>query len=121
MHAFAGLIALTALWCGIVAGHAQDVTTGATLLCASAADAKEYATVHRDDVQPAIQSATDGTSCRTADVAFVAGKKTDRLRLQDATYVLTEIVIVAVKTPYGYLSTDSSPAFTWLKVEERAV
>jgi hypothetical protein len=114
------LAATVASFVGI-ATQVEDVATGTALVCANATDAKEYASIHRDSVQNAIESQTDGKSCLVADVAFLTVKQSDRMRLNDATYVLTEILVIAIKTPFGYLSLDSSPAYTLVKVEERSI
>lgn len=101
-----------------VSAQAQDVRTGDALICASAGDARDYAATHQDKVQTAIDSETDGKSCLVAKIAFVAGKQTDRLQQNDATYIVTEILVVAINTPYGYLKIHPSVAYTLLKLQE---
>lgn len=105
----------------IVSAQAQEVKTGDALICATAADARDYAATHEDKVQAAIDSVTDAKSCLVTKVAFVPGKQTDRMQQKNATYVVTEILVVAVNTPYGYLSIHPSVAYTLLKLEEERV
>jgi hypothetical protein len=106
----------------IAPAQAQEVQTGEALMCATAADAKDYAAAHEDKPQAAIESVTDAKACRVAKIAYVPGKQTERLQLKDATYIVTEILVVAVGTPYGYLSMrPPNIAYTLLKLKEEAV
>ena len=102
--------------------QAQEVKTGHALICATADDARDYAAAHQDKVQTAIDSETHAKACLVAKIAFVPGNRTDRLQQKNATYVVTEILIVAVGTPYGYLSMQPpNIAYTLLKLQEEGV
>ena len=46
------------------------------------------------------------------------GKQTERIEDKDTTYILTEILIVAVKTPYGLLRMRPNLAYTLMPVNE---
>jgi hypothetical protein len=101
--------------------HAQAVRTGDAVICATLADARAYAATHKDKIQSAIDSETNAKACLVAKIAFVPGKVTERMQQKDATYMVTEILVVAVSTPFGYLSIYPSPAYTLLRLEEKRV
>jgi hypothetical protein len=108
----------------VVAAHAQvkdEIRTDDVVICATAADAKDYAATHKDTIQRSIESERDGRACLVANVAFMAGRQSERFQHKDATYVVTEILIVGVKTRYGLLSMRPNLAYTLLKVEEEKV
>jgi len=42
----------------------------------------------------------------------------DRVRNKDGSYAVTEILIVGVATPYGFLPIEPSVVYTLLKVTE---
>jgi len=105
----------------MVSAPAQEVRTGDAVMCATAGDARDYAAIHQDRVQTTIESERDAKSCLVARIAFVPGKETDRLQQKDATYIVTEILVVAVSTPYGYLTVYPNIAYTLQKIKEKRV
>jgi len=111
------MLALSTLM--IIAANAQEVRTGETVICQTLGDARAYAATHRDKIQAAIDSETHAKACLVAKVAFVPGKEADRMEQKDATYTVTEILVVAVSTPYGLLSIYPSQAYTLLKIDEK--
>ena len=113
-------IGMAILW--PCAASAQPATTLAdVVICATAADAKTYATTHKDAIQKAIDSAIDGKACLVARIAFVAGKQSDRIAHRDATYAVTEIMIVGVSTPLGVLGIAPNRAYTLLRLQDQGV
>lgn len=120
MRKYLGFIVGAVLSVVLIAfADSQEVSTGDIVICATAADARNYAATHRDRIQTAIDNEADDKSCLVAKIAFVPGKESDRLQQQDATYIVTEILVVAVSTPYGYLSIRPSPAYTLLKLGDK--
>jgi len=114
------LVGVATLWCSAVS--AQPATTLAdAVICATAADAKTYATTHRDAIQNAIAGEITGKACVVAKVAFVPGKQSDRIEQKDATYAVTEITIVGVSTPLGVLGIPPNAAFTLLRLQNQGV
>jgi hypothetical protein len=114
------LIGAATLWSS--ASFAQPTTTLAdVVVCASAADAKNYATTHKDAIQNAIAGEITGKACVVAKVAFVPGKQSDRLEQKDATYAVTEITIVGVSTPLGVLRIAPNLAYTLLRLPDQGV
>jgi hypothetical protein len=93
-------------------------TADGVLVCATAADAKNYAALHKNGIRNAIEGEIDAKACLIAKVAFLPGKQTERIEDKDTTYVLTEIMIVAVKTPYGMLKMRPNLAYTLMPVDE---
>ncbi len=93
-------------------------TADAVLICATAADAKNYAALHKNAIRTAIEGEIDAKACLIAKVAFLPGKQTERIEDKDTTYILTEILIVAVKTPYGMLKMRPNLAYTLMPVDE---
>jgi hypothetical protein len=107
----------------LVGAKAEDgtVQTSGALICGSAQQAKEFAAQHPGNLQSALPTAnTHGAAgaCLFAQVAFVAGKAMDRIEQPNVTYVVTEIVIVGVATPYGIIAVKPNVAYTVLKVKE---
>ena len=96
----------------------DEVRTDGALVCATEADAKNYAMLHKDQIQTSIEGEKDAKSCLVVKVAFVPGKQSDRFQQKDATYAVTEILIVAVKTPYGFVSMRPNLAYTLLRLNE---
>jgi|SRR5215510_845068 len=93
-------------------------TADGVLVCATAADAKNYAALHKNAIRSAIEGEIDAKACLIAKVAYLPGKQTERIEDKDTTYILTEILIVAVKTPYGMLRMRPNLAFTLMPVDE---
>jgi len=121
MHTFAQLlIGVAVVWSS--AASAQPATTLAdVVICATAADAKNYAIAHRDAIQSAIDRTIDGKACVVARIAFVPGKQSDRIEHKDATYAVTEIMIVGVSTPLGVLGMAPNTAYTLLRLQDQGV
>ncbi len=102
----------------VSASAQQKVVTDNVVICATAADAKNYATTHKQNIKSAIERETDAKTCVVAKIAFMPGKQTDRIEDKDATYAVTEILIVAVSTPYGLLKMRPNLAYTLLRLHE---
>ena len=102
----------------------SNVQTAGALICGSAEQARDFAARHPENLQAALPAANmhgpKGT-CLFAQVAFVAGKSMDRIEQKDVTYVVTEIVIVGVATPYGVIAIKPNIAYTVLKVKEQTI
>jgi hypothetical protein len=113
-------VGVATLWS--FAASAQPAATLADMvICATAADARNYATTHKDAIQSAIAGEITGKACVVAKIAFVAGKQSDRLEQKDATYVVTEIMIVGVSTPLGVLRIPPNSAYTLLRLQDQGV
>jgi hypothetical protein len=111
------LIGAATLWSPAVS--AQPVATLAdVVICATAADARSYATAHQGAIQRAIEAERTGKACVVAKVAFVPGKQSDRIEQEDATYAVTEITIVGVSTPLGVLGVPPNLAYTLLRLQD---
>jgi hypothetical protein len=114
------LIGAATLW-----SSAASAQPGATLadvvVCATAADARSYAATHKDAIQNAIAGEITGKACVVAKIAFVPGKQSDRLEQKDATYAVTEIMIVGVSTPLGVLGIPPNLAYTLLRLQDQGV
>jgi len=98
-----------------------DVKEDNVLVCATPADAKSYAAIHKDAVQSSIAGQSDEKACLVTKILFIPGKQSDRIEHSDATYAVTEILIVAVKTPYGVLRMRPNVAYTLLRLNETPV
>jgi len=104
--------------------HAQvqgDVKEENVLVCATPADAKSYAASHKDAVQSSIAEQADEKACLVTKAFFISGQQSDRIEHRDGTYAITEILIVAVKTPYGVLRMRPNVAYTLLRLNETPV
>lgn len=101
----------------------QDVQAARLVICGTAEKAQRFAAQHQD-IQAAIaddnEASSASTTCLVAGIAYISGKQMDRVRNRDGSYVVTEILIVGVATPYGFLAVEPSVVYTLLKVEEDA-
>jgi hypothetical protein len=98
-----------------------DVKEENVLVCATPADAKSYAASHKDAVQSSIASHAGEKACLVSKVFFISGQQSDRIEHSDATYAVTEILIVGVKTPTGVLRTRPNLAYTLMRLNETPV
>lgn len=100
----------------------QDVQAGKLVICGSAEKAQHFAAKHQD-IQAVIAADSDITSsasapCLIAGIAYISGQQVDRIRNKDASYAVTEITIVGVATPYGFLGIKPEVVYTLLKVTD---
>jgi hypothetical protein len=98
-----------------------DVKEDSVLVCATAADAASYAARHKDAIQSSIAGEADEKACVVNKVVYIPGKQSDRIEYRDATYAVTEILIIAVKTPHGVLRTRPNLAYALLRLNETPV
>jgi hypothetical protein len=100
--------------------RAQDVQTAKLVICGSAEKAQHFAAKHQD-IQAVIAADSDVTSgtsapCLIAGIAYITGQQLERVRNKGASYAVTEITIVGVATPYGFLGIKPEVVYTLLKV-----
>jgi hypothetical protein len=106
----------------------QNVQAARMVICSSAEKAQLFAAQHQD-VQAAIakdettsgkkkDAKGAGGACLVAGIAYISGKQLDRIQSKDASYHVTEILIVGVATPYGMLAIEPSVVYTLLKADE---
>src|SRR4051794_24136551 len=98
-----------------------EPTEDTVLVCATPADAKSYAASHKDALQTSIAGGADEKGCVATKVIFIPGQQGDRIEHSDATYAVTEILIVAVKTPRGVLRMRPNLAYALLRLNETPV
>jgi len=125
MHNFSKLLiaaALSTLPGAFAQAEVQaEPTEDNVLVCATPADAKSYAANHKDAVQSSIAGQADEKACLVTKVVFIPGKQGDRIEHSDATYAVTEILIIAVKTPYGVQRMRPNVAYALLRLNETPV
>ena len=104
---------------------AEDISveSGTTLICGTPDEAKQLL-VDNQDLQHALAAVNDGSSqsksCLIAPIAYVTGKGMERIQRSDGTFVVTEIMIVGVGTPYGMLPIKPSIVYTVQQAQEEA-
>jgi hypothetical protein len=103
---------------------AAEVQASNALICGTAEQAKNFVATNQD-LQRALtatvnDAAPTNSHCLVAGIAYVAGKQIERVEHHDGTYMVTEILIVGVATPYGMLAIEPSVVYTVLKVNEEA-
>jgi len=107
----------------VVGAKAQEVKTAVTLICSTAEQAKEFVTTHRDlgRALSSINEAEGGSqACTIAPIAYLDGKQSERIERHDGTYVVTEILLVGIATPFGLRAVEPSILYTVAKVDEEA-
>jgi hypothetical protein len=101
--------------------RSEDVQAAKLVICGTVEKAQQFA-VQNQDIQAAIaadnETSTASASCLVAGIAYVSGKQMDRVRNKDGAYAVTEILIVGVETPYGFLAIEPSVVYTLIKVDE---
>ena len=100
--------------------RSEDVQSAKLVICSTAEKAQQFATQNQD-IQAAIAADNEGSSkspCLVAGIAYISGKQLDRVRNKDGSYVVTEILIVAVATPFGFLAIEPSLVYTLIKVDD---
>jgi len=101
--------------------RSQDVQSAKLVICGTAEKAQHFA-ARNQDIQAAIAANNEAGStsapCLIAGIAYISGKQMDRVRNKDGSYAVTEILIVGVATPYGFLPIEPSVVYTLLKVAE---
>src|SRR5690242_10917604 len=95
-----------------------EPTEGNVLVCATRADAMSYAASHKNALQASIAGEADDKACVASKIVFIPGKQGDRIEHSDATYAVTEILIVGVKTPRGVMRMRPNVAFALLRLNE---
>ncbi|MCC6890078.1 MAG: hypothetical protein IT536_16215 [Hyphomicrobiales bacterium] len=104
-------------------GLRRDVHTAQLLICGTAEKAQRFAAEH-PDLAGALTGTQSGhaaaQSCLVAGIAYVNGKAVQRVRNNETSYDVTEITIVAVATPLGFLPITPSVVYTLIKVDEQA-
>jgi hypothetical protein len=98
-----------------------EVTEDNVLVCATPADAMSYAASHKGALQTSIASGADDKACVATNAVFIRGKQGDRIEHSDATYAVTEILVVGVKTPRGVLRIRPNVAYALLRLNETPV
>jgi hypothetical protein len=102
----------------LCASAEPTVTTDNVVICATAADANNYAELHKHDIKSAIERETGAETCLVAKIAFVPGEQIDLVEDKDASYAVTEILIVAVSTPDGLMKIGPNLAYALVQLPE---
>jgi hypothetical protein len=134
MRLFAKIVIWAVLSAFVAAGAkaqqsgSKDVQAAKLVICDSAEKAQRFAAQHQD-LQAAIANENESTNketggassiCLVAGIAYISGKQMDRVQIKDGSYDVTEILIVGVATPYGFLAIEPAVVYTLLKVDEDA-
>jgi hypothetical protein len=105
--------------------YAQEVETGAIMLCDTQQQVERFAQLYEGDPQAALSAVNteenDPTACAMADVAYVQGPQLGTARSSSHAFGIIPIVVVAVATPRGYQPVSPSRFFTPVTVVEFAV
>jgi hypothetical protein len=101
--------------------NAQDVQAAKLVICGTAEKAQHFAAKDHD-IQAVIASNNEASSasspCLIAGIAYVSGQQVDRVRNKDVSYAVTEILIVGVETPFGFMAVKPEVVYTLFKVED---
>lgn len=105
--------------------HAQEIATGAIMLCDTQKQVERFAQLFEGDPQAALGAVNseenDPTACAMVDVAYVQGPQLGTARSRSHAFDIIPIVVVAVATPRGYRSVNPARFFTPVTVVEFAV
>ena len=100
-----------------------QVTSATTLICGTSDEVKQLLSDNQN-LQQVFAAVNEGSSrsksCLIAPIAYVTGKGIDRVERTDGTFIVTEILIVGVGTPYGMLAIKPSVVYTVQQAHEEA-
>ena len=117
------LVLLSSLMC--LPAHAQEIETGAIMLCDTQKQVERFAQLYEGDAQAALSAVNteenDPTACAMADVAYVQGPQLGTARSRSHAFEIIPIMVLAVATPRGYQPVSPSRFFTPVTVVELAV
>ena len=117
------LVLLFSLIC--LPAHAQEIETGAIMLCDTQKQVERFAQLYEGDPQTALSAVNteenDPTACAMADVAYVQGPRLGTARSRSHAFGIIPIMVLAVATPRGYQPVSPSRFFTPVTVVELAV
>ena len=122
MKSALGLVLLGSLL-GLPA-QAQEIETGAIMLCDTQKQVERFAQLFEGDRQAALSAVNseenDPTACAMADVAYVQGPQLGMARSRSHAFGIIPIVVVAVATPRGYRPVNPARFFTPATIVEFA-
>ena len=117
------LVLLSSLIC--LPAHAQEIETGAIMLCDTQQQVERFAQLYEGDPQAALSAVNteenDPTACAMADVAYVQGPRLGTARSRSHAFGIIPIMVLDVATPRGYQPVIPSRFFTPVSVVELAV
>lgn len=119
------LVKLLVLACVLsfpVIGKAQEIEIAAGLYCDTQEQVVRFLNVVETDPRLAAQTvnteAKKDDACVFGRVAMYRGRRVETIRNSQGAWAVTEILIVAVETPYGFLRVEPAAFWSAFKVEE---
>jgi hypothetical protein len=111
-------LVLSSLIC--LPAHAQEIETGAIMLCDTQKQVERFAQLYEGDPQAALSAVNteenDPTACAMVEVAYVEGPQLGTARSRSHAFGIIPIVVVAVATPRGYQPVSPARFFTTVAV-----
>ncbi len=103
--------------------QAQEIQVGQGLVCDTSAQVGSFLTKDQADPRAALQAvneeANDPTACVLSRFAFVKGQPGDTVRNEKGSWIVTEILVIAVLTPHGWQRIAPHAYWSAFRIDEQ--
>ncbi len=100
-----------------------EIEIGTGLVCNTQKQVEEFLAFNEADPQTAVLAVNDEerdpTACGVANLAFVRGHNAITVRTKDATFRITDILVIGVVSDDGIRSVAPSVQFCLFRIDER--
>jgi hypothetical protein len=121
MKAALKLVFLSIFLIGSARGAEVEIGTG--LVCNTRKQVQKFLAFNEADPQTAVRAVNDEerdpTACGMANLAFVRGHNAIIVRTKDATFQITDILVIGLVADDGVKSVGPSVQFCLFKIDER--
>ncbi len=107
----------------VAPARGAEIEIGTGLVCNTQKQVQEFLAFNEADPQTAVRAVNDEerdpTACGVANLAFVRGHNAVTVRTKDATFQITNILVIGVVSDDGINSVVPSVQFFLSKIDER--
>jgi hypothetical protein len=115
------LVFLSVLLLGPARGNEIEIGTG--LVCNTQQQARKFLAFNETDPQTAVRAVNeeekDPTACGVVNLAFVRGHNAVTVMTKDATFQITDILVIGLMSDDGITSVPPLVQFSVFKIDER--
>lgn len=101
----------------------NEIEIGAGVVCNTPKQVQEFLAFNEADPQTAVRAVNDeerdAAACGVANFAFVRGRNAITVRTKDATFQITDILVIGLVNDDGMTSVAPSVQFALFKIDER--
>ena len=118
-------IALVSSFIAAAPASANEVETGAVMICDTQQQAERLGQLFEGKAQAAIAAINteqnNPNACGVADVAYVQGRVLGTVRSKSHTFHVIPIIVYGVNTPAGFQAATSTVFFILVQVKEWSI